>query len=82
MNNNFERAHSQWLDPPEDEKICDDGCGETLVRDADGDWVCSNKFCPSKFSEGSTEREMAEMLVGATETVRSLAAKLRLRRQA
>jgi len=79
MNNNFSRAQSQWLDPPEDDPICEveAGCSETLVRDITGAWVCKNEFCPTKFPEGSVEREMAELLLGANETVRSLVEKFK-----
>lgn len=63
--NNFARAHNQYLEPPDDDPICEDGCGEALVQDTNEDWFCNNKFCPLKFNEGSTEREMAELLIGA-----------------
>lgn len=71
---NFERAHNQYLEPPDDDPICEDGCGESLVQDINGDWFCNNKFCPLKFD--GTAREMAEMLIGATETVKSLRRRL------
>ncbi len=59
--NNFEHAHNQYLEPPDDDPVCEDGCGDTLERDLNGDWLCSNKFCPLKFS--GVEKEMAEALV-------------------
>ena len=75
MNSNFTKAHNRYLDPPEDDPICEDGCGETMTRDnLTHEWVCSNKFCPLKFD--GVAREMAEMLIGANETVKSLAGKL------
>lgn len=81
--NNFERAHNHYLDPPDDDPICEDGCGELLERDdITREWYCPNKFCPLKFDEGSTEREMAEMLIGATETVKSLTRQIKRLRNA
>ena len=60
--NNFARAHNKWLEPPDDGPVCEDGCGDTLVRDwTDGSWYCENKFCPTKFQ--GVEKEMAEALV-------------------
>jgi hypothetical protein len=51
-----------YYDPPDDDPICEDFCGETLVRDPwTLEWVCVNKFCPSKFQ--GVEKEMAEALV-------------------
>ncbi len=64
-----------YYDPPEDDPICEDGCGETMTRDVTGEWYCANKFCPEKFQ--GVEREMAEMLIGANETVKSLMNKVR-----
>lgn len=58
--NNFARAHNSYLEPPDDDPICEDGCGETLVRDMDGSWYCPNKFCPLKFQ--GTEQAMAYAL--------------------
>jgi hypothetical protein len=75
--NTFARAHNQYLDPPDDDPICEDGCGETMTRDITGEWYCVNKYCPLKFDEGSTEREMAEMLIGAQEEIKSLSQRLR-----
>lgn len=66
--NNFARAHDRWLDPPDDDPICEDGCGETLVKDFTGVWLCENKFCPTKFQ--GLEKEMAEALVEALDDVR------------
>lgn len=59
--NNFARAHNSYLEPPDDDSVCEDGCGETLEKDMNGDWYCPNKFCPLKFS--GVEKEMAEALV-------------------
>lgn len=60
--NNFARAHDRWLEPPDDDPVCEDGCGETLVRDPyTYEWICENKFCPTKFD--GVEKEMAEALV-------------------
>ena len=67
---NFARAHDQYLNPPDDDPVCEDGCGETMVKDIEGEWYCPNKFCPLKFDGDA--REMAEMLTGANETVKSL----------
>lgn len=66
----FTRSHDRYLDPPDDDPVCEDGCGETMTRDITGEWYCANKFCPLKF-EGNA-REMAEMLIGANETVKAL----------
>ena len=62
----------KYLDPPDPDPVCEDGCGETLQHDITGEWVCVNKYCPLKFDEGSTAREMAEMLIGAQETIKSM----------
>jgi hypothetical protein len=59
--NNFARAHDQWLEPPDDDPVCEDGCGDTLEKDFQGDWFCPNRFCPLKFD--GVEKEMAEALV-------------------
>ena len=82
MNNfNFARAHNSYLDPPDEPEAvhCDD-CGEEMEpkRDLTGDYYveCHNKFCPGKF-EGDA-KEMAELLIGANDLVKSLAAKLRM----
>ena len=71
---NFANAHSKYLDPPDPDPVCEDGCGETMVKDITGEWYCANKFCPLKFDGDA--REMAEMLIGATETVKSLQRRL------
>ena len=60
--NNFARAHNSYLEPPDDDPVCEDGCGDTLVRDPwTHEWNCENKFCPTKFQ--GVEKEMAEVLV-------------------
>lgn len=74
--NNFERAHNQWLEPPDDDPVCEDGCGDTLERDMDGEWVCPNKFCPTKFS--GVEKEMAEALVEFMDETRTLKSRLQV----
>jgi hypothetical protein len=77
---NFTRAHDQYLTPPEEPEavFCED-CGEEMIEiDSFGgarDMKCVYQFCPGKF-EGDA-REMAEMLIGATETIKSLAAKVK-----
>ena len=77
--NNFARAHDRYLEPPDDDPVCEDGCGETLVRDRlGGELFCSNKFCPLKFNEGTIEREMAEMLIGAYEQIDSMRRRLQM----
>ena len=66
----FARAHDRYLEPPDDDPICESGCGEFLERDhLTDEWVCTNKFCPTKF-EGK-EKEMAEALVDALDGVRT-----------
>ncbi len=73
--NNFARAHDQYLTPPDEPEavFCDD-CGEEMeVRDSYN--KCVNQFCPAKF-EGVAQ-EMAYVLIGANETVKSLARKLK-----
>lgn len=75
MNSNFVKAHNQYLEPPDEDPICEDGCGETMKRDnLTHEWFCDNKFCPNKFD--GVAREMAEMLIGANETVKSLSKQL------
>jgi hypothetical protein len=69
---NFARAHNQYLDPPDDDPVCEGGCGEAMTRDLTGVLVCENKFCPLRWDNGTVEREMAEMLIGAQETVKSM----------
>jgi hypothetical protein len=67
----------KYLDPPDEDPVCEDGCGETMKRDnLTHEWICENKYCPLKFDEGSIAREMAEMLIGAQEEVKSLARRL------
>jgi hypothetical protein len=61
--NNFARAHNQWLEPPDDDPTCEDGCGDTMEKDINGEWCCFNRYCPTKFSKGTVEYEMAEALV-------------------
>lgn len=65
------RGYDKWLTtPPDDDPICEDGCGETLVRDPyTYEWICENKFCPTKFD--GVEKEMAEALVDALDDVRT-----------
>ena len=73
--NNFARMHDRYLEPPDEDPVCEDGCGEVMTRDhITREWYCDNKFCPLKFD--GVEREMAEMLIGATETVKSLSKQL------
>lgn len=63
------RGYDKWLTtPPDDDPVCEDGCGEYLVRDCTGVWLCENKFCPTKFQ--GLEKEMAEALVEALDDVR------------
>ena len=59
--NNFARAHNSYLEPPDDDPVCEDGCGDTLEKDINGNWVCANIFCPLKFQ--GVEKAMAEALV-------------------
>lgn len=67
--NNFARAHNSWLEPPDDDPVCED-CGETLYKHPWNDgWICTNRFCPTKFQ--GVEKEMAEALVDALEDVRT-----------
>ena len=74
------RGYDNWRTNPPDEPeavLCDD-CGEEMeeIDSFDGarDMKCVNQFCPGKF-EGDA-KEMAEMLIGANETVKSLTAEL------
>jgi len=71
----FATNHDKYLDPPDDDPICEDGCGETLTKDMWGDWYCANRYCPNKFQ--GVEREIAEMLIGRTEEVIYLREQLR-----
>jgi len=70
------RGYDKWLTtPPDDDPICEDFCGETLVRNPFSDgWFCENPFCPGKFS--GVEQKMAEALVDALEEIRTLKARL------
>jgi len=80
MTFNFARAHDQYLNPPDEPEavFCED-CGEEMEEGhLTGKLLpCGNVYCPSKFDEGTVEREMAELLVGANETVKSLARKVK-----
>lgn len=58
-----------YYDPPEDDPCCEDGCGQTLIRDIDGEWFCDNKFCPLKFQ--GVEQEMAFALVDALDNFKT-----------
>lgn len=75
----FGKSHSQYLDPPEEPEavFCED-CGKEMEQiDSFGglrDMKCVNPYCPAKH-EG-VAKEMAEMLIGAEETVKSLALQL------
>ena len=78
--NNFARAHDQYLNPPDEpEAIYCESCGEEMEvkEDLDGTTYtkCNYKWCPAKF-EGDAA-EMAEMLIGANETIKSLASKVK-----
>ena len=64
---NFARAHDRYLEPPDDDPVCEDGCGDTMEKDFDGNWVCANIFCPLKFQ--GAEKAMAEALVDALDDV-------------
>lgn len=75
--NNFARAHNSYLEPPDDDPICEGehGCGDYLERDRwTGEWICVNKFCPTKFD--GVAQEMAEALVEYMEEIRTLKARL------
>jgi len=79
--NNFTRAHNSYLEPPEEPEavICED-CGEEMeelvrLNSSDGhDMKCANQYCPGKH-EG-VAKEMAELLIGAREEVKSLARRI------
>ena len=78
--NNFARAHDQYLTPPEvPEAVRCESCGEEM--EVKQDWKgnpyakCKYEFCPDKF-EG-VAAEMAELLIGAREEVKKLAAKVK-----
>ena len=74
--NNFARAHDSYLNPPDEpEAVLCEECGEEMT---DGE-TCKYQFCPSKF-EGDA-KEMAYMLIGATEEVKSLAQKLKMKKR-
>ena len=78
--NNFARAHNAYLEPPDEpEAVFCEECGEEMeeIDSFDGlrDMKCVYQFCPSKF-EGDA-KEMAYMLLGATEEVKSLAQKIK-----
>ena len=77
---NFANAHNRYLDPPDEPEavFCED-CGEEMEvkEDLDGTHYtkCNNRYCPAKH-EG-VAREMAELLIGANETVKSLARRIK-----
>jgi hypothetical protein len=78
--NNFARAHNSYLNPPDEpEAVLCESCGEEMevLRDRGGEYYtqCLYQWCPAKF-EGDAA-EMAEMLIGATETVKKLARQLK-----
>ena len=77
---NFARAHDQYLTPPEEpEAVLCDECGEEMIEidsfDGTRDMKCVNQYCPEKF-EGDA-KELAYLLIGAREEVKSLARKLK-----
>jgi hypothetical protein len=67
---NFARAHNKWLEPPDEDPYCEDGCGDTLVRDIEGEWVCENRYCPKKFQ--GVEQEMAFLVAEYKDTIEYL----------
>ena len=73
---NFSRSHDKYLDPPDEPEaiLCDD-CGEEMTAKYDG-MKCANQYCPAKH-EG-VAKEMAELLIGAREEVKSLARRLNM----
>jgi threonine synthase len=81
---NFTRAHDQYLNTPDELEavLCDD-CGEEMEQRWTAhaplqhvkEWKCTNQYCPAKFD--GVAAEMAELLIGANETVKSLAAKVK-----
>lgn len=75
--NNFARAHDSYLNPPDDDPICEDGCGETMSRDIDGTWFCANQYCPLKYDKGTMARAMAEKLVDAQDEIDNLKIKIK-----
>lgn len=71
----FAQSHSRWLDPPDEpEAVFCEECGEEMTVKHDG-MTCTNPYCPAKF-EG-VAKEMAELLIGAREEVKSLARRLK-----
>ena len=73
-------GYDKWLTTPPDEPeaiFCVD-CGDEMDESyLTGKLLpCGNVFCPSKFEENSTEREMAVELVNALEESRTLKAQL------
>ena len=73
---NFERAHNQYLEPPDDDPVCE-FCGETLVPDINADWFCNNRFCPAQFGEGTVEHGMAEFILELKDKIETLEWKLK-----
>jgi hypothetical protein len=72
-------GYDKWLTtPPDEPPYCESGCGDTLERDMEGDWVCENKFCPTKFQ--GVEKEMAEALVEFMDAAHTNAERLRYRK--
>lgn len=51
----FASAEAAWLEPPDDDPICEE-CGACLEHDYE-DYYCPNKFCSNKFQ--GVEQEMA-----------------------
>ena len=58
--------------------ICENGCGDALERDITGEWVCPNPYCPTKFSEGTKEHEMAVLLSDALDEVFTLSVRVKV----
>ncbi len=72
---NFARAHDRYLEPPDDPEPCEQ-CGHA-TENKNGELVCPNRFCPSKFPDGSDAQDLAVMYLDAVDTIDDLMRKIK-----
>ena len=77
----FARAHDRYLDPPDEPEACE-YCGRDVERIqwSKNEYGCTWAYCPSKSPEGTKERELAEMLVAAYDTIDGLRKRINRRK--
>lgn len=72
----------RYLDPPDEPEavFCDD-CGNEMeiFHDWDGavEFRCRNRYCPSRFNDGSVEKEMAILILDQLDTIRRMKERIR-----